>query len=495
MNPESNNTTLEEMFATIDSVYAAHPEVVLVTKEQSSETVASTPQQVKTITTLNLTKAVQQHLDDLRPTTALTRYEVKSLSEEEIQVLKPVQERTIIELLSLTFGKNCSPVMLNGTLLAHTADGQYIKIVPEIDKNGYANYKFTAINYKALNCLIDKYCELLHKTSAYEGIYDYDYDYGDDDDDTEDAIDITDVDSIFGTNTSVKATTTTKAKSITDDDDYDAYTLKTLNFMLKARMQSSQKHLNLQLLSERLDSQVRLYAEDMELLEYLQVVTKRVYKELERPWHIPYTEYYDTLRISGHYLSAWIYFPEEYNAKINNPPLDDKGKIIKYTVDHIQQGIEYRSDNRPENLSIELESCNKGRTRRSIPVSYNGHNYVSLSTYCSSTGAGNPDNIEDLKNSLQPGKTKEYKGRTYTLGESKRLIVTDAKAKAPEISFNGTLYPTLADFAKAVKLIPDTVHKAVSRAKKAGKTEFEHKFKNKKYQFYLDENGNTIITL
>lgn len=60
MCQKDKNTSLEEMFATIDSVYAEHPEVVPVTKEQSLETVTSTPQQAETYdTSFNLTKSIQ----------------------------------------------------------------------------------------------------------------------------------------------------------------------------------------------------------------------------------------------------------------------------------------------------------------------------------------------------------------------------------------------------------------------------------------------------
>lgn len=488
MNQEDSNTTLDELYATIDSIYATHPEVVPVDKEQSSETVISTPQQAKTITTLNLTKSVQQHLADLRPTTALTEYTEVILSEDEIQYLKPVQERTIIELLSLTFGKGCSPVMLNGALLVYTADGKYLKLVPYMDKKGYSSYRFTAINYKVLNQLVDKYCELLQKTDAYENILGYrkdegeiffgiepEYDYNAD---TEEDYDYADYDDEYNNN------------------DHDACTLSALNAMLKARMQSSKIHLSLKSLSERIASQKRLYAEDKELLEYLQVVTNRVYRGLERRYHIPFTKYYDTFFISGHYLSAWIYFTEEYNTKINHPPIGADGKIIKYTVDHIRQGIEYRSDNSPENLRIVLKSYNSARTSRSIGVSYQGGDYISLSAYCNSTYAGNYDNLSKIISGLQPGETSEYKGRVYTLSiEVKQLTVIDCEAKAPIITFNGTLYPTLAAFARAVKLSPDTVRKAISRAKEAGKTEFVHKFKNKRYTFYLDNDGNIAITI
>lgn len=503
----NDTTSLDELFKTIDSVYAEHPEVVPITEKQSSETVASTLSQAET--PFNIAKVIQGYLSELRPTTVLTKYEIKFLSAEEIQSLKPVRNHTIAELLILAFGKYTQPYMLNGALYAHTACNQYVKVVPEIDKDGYASYKFTAINWRVLTRLIEKYCELLHDTDRYEAIIGYhrdagekyfdiepEYDYGTDED-TEEAIDINDVDNIFGSNTSVTAVTKAKSK-INDDEDLDDYTLSTLNSMLKARMHSSRQYLSLSSLSERLAAQERNYTEDMKLLDYLKVVTKRVYKELERPWHIPFTKYFDPpYFISSHYLSAWLYFPNDYDSKINNPPLDAQGEVIKYQVDHIKRGIEYRSDNRPENLRIVLKSYNSGRTSRSVEVDYNGDNYVSLASYCKATGAGNATNIQNIKSSTKQGETFDYNKRTYLKVDENHLIATDKEAKevkVPEITFNGVVYPTLTAFAKSRKLSPDAVRVAVSRAKEKGDTEFSCNFKNKRYNFHLDNDDNMTIT-
>lgn len=484
MNQEIHPATLDELYATID-------ELVPASKEHIPKEVACTTQQVKTAdTSFNLTKNIQKNLDALQPTVVYTEYKSVSLSAEEIQSLVPVPDRTLTQLLSLFAGKSTTPFMLDDTLLAHTADGQYLRIVPEINDDGYANYKFTAVNYKALNFLIDKYCELLQRTPYYTNLFGYQkdapvYDYGDND-----GVDYTDVDTHFGPVTSIKVT---KAKSnITDDDDGDAYTLKNLNKMLKARMQSSQKHLSLRLLSERLASQISLYTEDMELLEYLRLTVKHVYKDLGIRYYLPYTPYFDPpYRISGHYLSEWVYNREEYTVKITNGNGD-------YQVDHIKRGFEYRSDNRPDNLRIVPADFNKGRTSRSIEVTYNDEPFVSLSAYCDKTYAGDYDTLLDLKTSLQPDETKEYKGRTYTFGEKRQLIVTDADPKVPPVLFNGTPYASLKGFADEVKLRKneyDALRQALSRARKVGKTEYIYRHKGKKYTVYLATNGDIEITL
>lgn len=487
MNQENATTSLEEMFATIDSVYAEHPEVVPETNVQSSETITSTPQQVKiTDTSFNLTKAIQKTLDTLKPTTALAEYTEVSLSEDEIKALKPVSDHTITQLLVLFAGKGTRPYMLNGDLLAHTVDGAYLKIVPYINKSedkkkkGYASYKFVVINYKTLNFIIDKNIQLLTSTKKYAELLDYDDAIETD----ENAFDETDVEMIFGNKPIPKP----KEKSITEDDDFfdrDVEILTTLQSMLKAREQSTFKHLEMRTLSEKITSQAKLHAEDTELLNYLQRVVNRVYKAIEKPYKSPYIPYIDALYISGHHLSKWVYEPIEYTNKITN----GNGK---WSIDHLIQGVEHRSNNRPENLSIELAKYNGGRTSRSIPVDYQGTPYVSVSAYCSTTGAGNPNTITSIKASLNAGEFKDYNKRVYTLSaDGKKLVATDIEVKTSQITFNGTPYDTLSNFAKAIKVSPDAVYKTVSRAKES---EFSHKFKGKKYKFYLDESGNIIIT-
>lgn len=485
MCQEDKNTRLEEIFATIDDIYAEHPEVVPATNLQSSETVTSTPQQVNVSdTSFNLTKSIQKTLGILKPTTALSEYTEMSLSEDELKALKPVPDHTITQLLILFAGRGTRPYMLNGDLLAHTVDGSYLKIVPYINdsederKKGYASYKFVVINYKTLNFIIDKNIQLLVSTKKYAELLDYNSI------ETEDAVfDETDMEMIFGN----KPIPKTKEKFIAEDDEFfdrDAEILTTLQSMLKAREQSTFEHLEMRTLSEKITSQANLHDEDTELLNYLQRVVNRAYKAIEKPYKSPYIPYIDALYISGHHLSKWVYDPVEYTNKITN----GNGK---YSIDHLIQGVEHRSNNRPENLSIELAKYNGGRTSRSIPVDYQGTPYVSISSYCTATSAGNPDTITSIKASLNAGEFKDYKDRVYTLSaDGKKLVATDIAVKASQITYNGVDYATPKAFAAALKLSYNSLNNALVDARKAGESEFERKLSNKKFKFYLDENGN-----
>lgn len=486
MSQENDTTSLEEMFATIDNIYATNPEIVPVANVQSSETITSTPQQVKiTDTSFNLTKPIQKALDTLKPTTTLAEYTEVSLSEDEIKALKPVSDHTITQLLVLFAGKGTRPYMLNGDLLAHTVDNTYLKIIPYINdsederKKGYASYKFVVINYKTLNFIIDKNIQLLTSTQKYAELLDYDDAIETD----ETAFDETDVEMIFGN----KPIPRLKEKIIAEDDDFfdrDAEILTTLQSMLKAREQSTFRHLEMRTLSEKITSQAKLHDEDTELLNYLQRVVNRAYKAIEKPYKSPYIPYIDALYISGHHLTKWVYDPVEYTAKITN----GNGE---WSIDHILQGIEHRSDNRPENLSIKLASYNGGRTSRSIPVDYKGTPYVSIASYCTATSAGNPATIAGIKASLNAGEFKDYNYRLYTLSaDGKKLVATDITAKTPQITYNGVEYATPKAFATALNLSYNSLNNALVDARKAGKSEFERKLSYKKFKFYLDENGN-----
>lgn len=484
MCQEDKNTSLDELFNTIDTIYAEHPEVVPVTNVQSSETVASMSQQADT--SFNLTKPIQQTINTFKPTKVLTEYQEVFFLPGDTNCLKPVPDHTITQLLILFAGRGTRPYMLDGALLAHTVDGAYLKIIPYINnskdkkKKGYASYKFVVINYKTLNFIIDKYIKLLTSTGKYDGLLDYD-----DAPTKKSVFDETDVEMIFGNKTIPKPIP--KAKTTIDKDgfiDRDTETLYILKGMLKARKQSTYKHLETNVLSKKIAFQSQLYDEDKELLGYLQSVVNRVYKELKKHYKSPYVPYIDTFYISGHHLTEWVYNRDEYTEKITN----GNGE---WSIDHIEQGIEHRSDNRPEKLRIVPKDYNSGRTSRSIGVDYNGTPYVSVSAYCSSTGAGNPDTIEGFKASLNAGEFKNYNKRVYTLSsDGKKLVATDIAAKASQITYNGVDYATPKAFATALNLNYNSLNNALVSARKAGKSEFERKLSNKKFKFYLNENGN-----
>ncbi|MDF2537135.1 MAG: hypothetical protein K0S76_156 [Herbinix sp.] len=447
------------------------PELESTGREQLLNAQESTAQQVKLAdTSFDITKPIQQSLNVLRPTIALTECEEISLSEVEIQSLEPVSDHTIQELLLLFAGKGTTPYLLRGDLLAHTKDGTYLKIIPTKSED-YVSYKFTAINGKVLNWLINKYCELLKAIPEYEKLIGYyrdpvneifgiapQYDY-----DAEDSIDTISLDAI---------------------DNNSICTLQKLNDLLKARMHSSQIHLGLNSISEQLDSQTRCYWEDDALYKCLKSTVKGVYKELGLKYYVPFTKYYDPpYYISGHYLAEWVYDPAKYTDKITN------GNGAN-SIDHIRIGEEYRSDNSKENLRIKPKPYNSGRTSKSIETHYNGDEYVSLSAYCKAVGLETYDYLQEITYNLNPDESFESDNRTYTLVEHKKLVVTDSEFKvANQITYKGKAYATAKAFADDVMIDYKSLHNALSSARKAGKSEFERKFKNKKYRFYLDGNG------
>jgi hypothetical protein len=342
------------------------PDIQPVGEERLLEAIAETVRQAKNADlSFNLTRPIQAKIDTLRPTVAFTEYAEAVLSETDIQFLVPVQDRTISQLLVLFAGKGTTPYMLGGDLIARTAEGAYLKILPEIKEDGYANYKFTGCNRKALSWLIDKYCDLLSQIPAYNNLIGYRKDAGE---------------QYFG----IEPVYDYYAEDTDDDiDDGEDYALKVINYMLKARMQSNYNLLSVKSLSERLALQKRLYTEDCELLDYLQFTVNRVYGALNFSYKSPKARYFDPpYYITGHNLSMWVSDPIEYTAKITNGG-------GKWTIDHKQQGFEYRSDNHPGNLHIVPQGYNSGRTSRSIGVTYNGTPYVSLSAYCTATDAGN----------------------------------------------------------------------------------------------------------
>lgn len=460
------------------------PQVLPLTKEQLALAVRGTALQD---TAFNITKFIQPNIDTLKPTTALTEcVEIPLLSAKDLDALIPIPDRTITQLLSLTCGIGTTPVMLNGSLLAHTKDGKYLKILPYKADDGYTSYKFTAVNYKALNWLIDKYCELLYKIPAFAGLIGYQRDAGE---------------ALFGINpdydyTLTKADTelvkhfkgldadTTDFTDDAGDADINSHSLAVLNALLKSRMLASQDYLSLTTIPDKQKSLACLYDDDVKLFAYLRDVTSRVYSDLDLHYHVSYTKYYDpTYFISAHHLSKWMADPKEYTEKITYGD-------GKWSIDHIKQGIEYRSNNDPKNLSIELADYNSGRTSRSIKVTYQDTDYVSLSSYCDNTGAGNAKSIKDKKNGLHSGDTFEYKDRTYTIVDNHQLTVVDKEVKASQITYNGKTYATPKAFADDLKLNYKSLSNALNDARKAGKSEFERRLSNKKYKFYMDENGD-----
>ncbi len=482
MNQEIHPATLDELFSMID-------ELVPACKEQLTKSPESMKQQAKPVDlSFNLTKSIQEKLNTLTPTVVLTEYKEVFLSDDEVKSLMPVPDHTLLQLLLLFVGKGTTPYMLDGSLLAHTAEGAYLKIIPEINKDGYASYIFSAIDYRFLNRNIDRYCKLLQKQlPGFKNLLDF---FNSPTLTTSDLNDACNKDEEFDPFSLTKPKIFKSPKNPFEstfenacEDDEDANTLKDLYLMLKARTLSTWKHMECRTAIEHLASTKAMYAEDSELLEYLKCTVKRVYRQRKKRYYTPFIKHFDPpYRISAHKLSAWVYYREDYTKYITNGD---------YHVDHIQQGTEYRSDNRPCNLCIVPADYNTGRTRRSIKTHYNGTNYVSLSAYCKALGIETAyASLQDKVFQLQPGESFNYNNRTYTLTDFKKLVVTDCNSQYTQITYNDKIYDTLKDFATAYKLKYAVLRNLRSIAKKSGSTDFKHK----NFNFQLTENGGIKIT-
>lgn len=459
MLPEIHPATLDELFSIID-------ELVPASKEQLTNTSESTTQIAKPVDmSFNLTKSIQEKLNTLAPTMVLTEYKEIFLSADEIKSLVPVPDHTLLQLLLLIAGMGTTAHMLDGTLLAHTADGAYIKILSEIDKkDGYASYTFSAVNYRFLNHKIDRYCKLLQKQlPGFKDLLDFF---------NSPTLTTSDLNGVYES-----------AFENAFEGDEDASNLKDLYLMLKARTLSTWQHMECRTAIERLASTKAMYAEDSELLEYLKCTVKRVYRQRKKRYYMPTIKHFDPpYRISGHRLSAWVYYREDYTKYITNGD---------YHVDHIQQGLEYRSDNRPCNLCIVPADYNTGRTSRSVKTYYNGTNYVSLSAYCKALGIETAyATLQDKVFQLQPSESFNSGDHTYTLTDFKKLVVTDCKSQYAQITYNDKIYDTLKDFATAYKLKYAVLRNLRSIAKKSGNTDFKHK----NFNFHFAENGGIKIT-
>jgi hypothetical protein len=484
MNQEIQSATYESLCALIDQIAP--------TTSQKSVDIPHPVAQPVFDMSFNLTKPIQDKLDLLAPTLVLTDYEPITLSPEEIKALVPVPDHTIHQLLILLAGKGTTPYMLDGSLLAHTADGVYIKIIPVINEDGYARYTFNAVNYQLLNRRINRYCKLLQKQlPGFKALLDFF---------NSPTLTASDLSDACGKDEEFEPFSSTSSKffqssknpleSIFEkalEGDEDASTLNDLYPMLKARTLSTWHHIECRTALERLASTKSMYNEDKELLEDLKHTVKRVYRQRKKCYYVPFIQHYDPpYRISAHKLSAWVYMREDYTKYITNGD---------YHVDHIQQGVEFRSDNRPENLQIVPADYNTGRTSRSVKTHYNGINYVSLSAFCRAMDVDNYDYLQKQVLQLNPGGSFEVDKYIYTLCAKKQLHVTDGKTESlPPVLFNGKPYASLAAFAKAVKISYNSLQNATSAAKKDGNIEFERKFNNKRYHFYLNENGTTEIT-
>ncbi len=398
------------------------PEVNPLTKEQQLNASTTVPTLDKA-SAFDLTVLIQRKIDSLALDSAFTQLTAIDLSDNEVQALTPVPDRTIALLCAMTVRQPCTPLMLDGSLLIHLTDvGQYYKVVPEIRVKGYAQYIFVAFNWTLFTDTLIKLEELVNGESE-------------------------------------------PVPNLYKDGNYT---------VLEQIKHCESCYWQVVGMFDELCAKAEAMFKDTELESYAYSLTN--------------TWYYGNCYISGHRLSAWVYYPEEYRL-ISEVQVNSNGKIVDYEPDHINRVC---SDNRPENLQIVPKKTNVELRSTSIPVNYTGRSYATLKKYCDETDAGNYSNLQQNVKDLEFGSKVKYNGRTYELDANGDLLANDVNI-VPPVLFNDVPYESITAFADSVKLSAPAVRQALSRAKKAGKTDFSCKLNNKKYQFLLGVEGNVQI--
>lgn len=401
----------------------------------------------------DLTQPIQDVLDSIKAN-AVTTGTVEALSDEEVKsifpILMPITDYTIKELASMLTGQPSIPYLADGTFVISVIEtGKYLKVVPTIRDDKYAEYQFKSYNWLTLNAHIHSLQQLLAKTPEYIKWQ-------------------TEPDPIFELE--------------------QGYNPLPKNYGYKLLPK------NVELRKTAISEAEELYEFLLDMIDYAFDSEDKTVSEAARK--IISTHYYkDYLYIKGHRLSAWVYDPEGYRL-ISNPPVDANGNAIAYEPNHIN-GVRY--DNRPSNLKIELKQVNLDLRSTSRPVIYSGNKYLTLKKYCTAYGLSY-DYLKAYLGALQPNETKEHSNgsinRAYCLdADNWTYIATDVVVKVAQITFNGKEYATPKDFADDLGLDYEKIRQGLYRAKKKDKTEYKCKEKNKTYTFYLDTNGNVTKIL
>lgn len=416
----------------------------------------------------DLTTHLSRIINDLQADVITANTEVLSETPDP-STLTPVNNNTLKEVAYLLIGRTSTPYLLEGCLVIHdeTAD-KYYKVTPTIGNDNYADYGFRVCNYWNLYRRIYRQQELLITSAKYKEYYTEAYP-----NDQDYHIDV-ELDP-FGTNIDIS-----KAR--------------------KPDINEQLGHMKFEPLPQGDPQRRRELIE--KLAEWDKVLTERINDIFDDPYYnkshakalVEYRQeiksiryfYPDIAFISAHKLAAYTYYPQEYSDLIIRKPLDpETGEPAIYHLHH-KDGC--RSNNTPENIEIISHQENMEVRSTSRPVIYRGTRYNTLKAYCESTDAGARTKLTERLSALTPGtEAIEYNGRFYTVDTVGVISATD-NTTTPAITYNGTIYANPKEFADAHNLIYKSLHNALSKARKDGKTSFKYKF----YHFYLDINGNLI---
>lgn len=364
--------------------------------------------------------------------------------------LTPVTVPTIKEIAELIVGRACTPYLLDGDLIIHdeTAD-IYHKLVPNMT-GVYPTYGFQLHNHSRLSTRIYKKQQLLKASPDY--LYNYGTHYDDN------TIEYTDGDLGHIDYKPLPAGDPQKRHEL----------IRTLSEWDKT-------------LTDRINETFYDFKEDE--------IHAKAQTELRQILSIKY--YHSKVHFLQSYkLAAYTYYPQEYSDMIINRPLDPiTGERVMYHIHHVGgKGSEHNSSK--ENLKIITSRLNNALRYTSIPVIYEGKRHLTLKDYCEYTNAGHNAALSgELNKAKKEAKTLAdvrvfFNRRIYTIDPVTEDVIAIDDPLAPQITFNGTKYENLKEFTDEFKLKYDTIQTGIKRARKAGKPEYNHTYKNKRYRFY-----------
>jgi len=345
--------------------------------------------------------------------------------------LMTVDDPTLKNIACRLTGMDSAPYLLDGGLLIYNPKtDQYLKVLPTIREDGYADYVFTAYNIKALKDRLNGLQSLLSADPRYRS-------------------------SLSPCITHIpQGDPVARQKAIKDMQELADILLAQVNDLYKYDADD--------------------YDGDTDY-----VVTKRTIRQIVQ------TPYYRLFYLSAHRLAAYVYYPKDYSTYIAAKPTDPiTGKPLVYHVHH-KDGC--RSNNCPENLEIVPKQTNDTRRSTSRPVIYKGIRYDYLKVYCEDTNAGAYDKLTSRLASLSTTTPVIYNGRVYTIDVAGIIAVTDDES-IPVITYKDSVYANPKAFADAHKLPYKSLHNALSKARKEGKVRFMYK----QYNFHLDNNGYIV---
>lgn len=404
----------------------------------------------------DLTRHLAQVMHEMKADTITTYTKVLSVSPDP-SILTPVNNHTLKDVACLLIGRASTPYLLNGDIVIHDeADNKYYRIIPNIDKDGYASYGFRIYRHQNLSSRIYRQQNLLKTSTEYK------YRYCDD---------------------PYYDPFTNPSKKVITDEDFGHRKYEPLpNGNPEIRQNALA---DLEAWDKVLTDRINDIFDDP---EYDQAHAKAQAEYREYVSSLQYF-YPNVVFTSAHKLAAYVYFPQEYSDLIIRKPLDpETGEPLIYHPHHKDGN---RSNNSPENLAIISDKLNYELRSTSKPVIYQSKHYNTLKAYCEATEAGAYTKLIERLAALTPSMVVvDFNGRLYTLDPETGVIVATDAPQTPVIDFNGTTYTTLKEFADAHKINYSSLRNALSKARKDNKDSFKYKH----FNFYLEDSDNMKIT-